>query len=163
MKSLYLRIWLTVVSMLGAFAIASGWFVQRHLESERERIENAQSERLSAWAELVQRSLPPADAAPELQGAELREWSTRLRLPMALDDPGGRRIAAADAYLRVTKAKIDRAFLVKILRNPQFQYKVAPTNTYGLAQFLFQAGAIKKQPATWRDYFFDHPALASGS
>jgi signal transduction histidine kinase len=100
MKSLYLRIWLTVVSMLGAFAIASGWFVQRHLESERERIENAQSERLSAWAELVQRSLPPADAAPELQGAELREWSTRLRLPMALDDPGGRRIAAADAYLR---------------------------------------------------------------
>lgn len=70
---------------------------------------------------------------------------------------------AADAYLRVTKAKIDRAFLVKILKNPQFQYKVAPTNTYGLAQFLFQAGAIRKQPATWRDYFFDHPALASGS
>jgi NitT/TauT family transport system substrate-binding protein len=70
---------------------------------------------------------------------------------------------AADAYLRVTKAKIDRAFLVKILKNPQFQYKVAPTNTYGLAQFLHQAGAIKKQPASWRDYFFDHPALASGS
>jgi NitT/TauT family transport system substrate-binding protein len=70
---------------------------------------------------------------------------------------------AADAYLRVTKAKIDRAFLVKVLKNPQFQYKVAPTNTYGLAQFLFQAGAIKKQPASWRDYFFDDPALASGS
>jgi NitT/TauT family transport system substrate-binding protein len=70
---------------------------------------------------------------------------------------------AADAYLRVTKAKIDRAFLVKIIRNPQFQYKVAPQNTQGLAQFLFQAGAIKKQPASWRDYFFDHPALASGS
>ena len=100
MKSLYLRIWLTVVSMLGAFAIASGWFVQRHLENERVRIETAQSERLSAWAELVQRSLPPADAAPELQAAELREWSTRLRLPMALDDANGRRIAAADAYLR---------------------------------------------------------------
>jgi NitT/TauT family transport system substrate-binding protein len=63
----------------------------------------------------------------------------------------------------VTKAKIDRAFLVKIIRNPQFQYKVAPQNTQGLAQFLFQAGAIKKQPASWRDYFFDHPALASGS
>jgi NitT/TauT family transport system substrate-binding protein len=70
---------------------------------------------------------------------------------------------AADAYLRVTKAKIDRAFLVKIIRNPQFQYKVAPQNTQGLAQFLFQAGAIKKRPASWRDYFFDHPALASGS
>ena len=70
---------------------------------------------------------------------------------------------AADAYLRVTGAKIDRAFLVKVLRNPQFQYKVAPQNTLGLAQFLYQAGAIRKQPASWRDYFFEHPALASGS
>jgi signal transduction histidine kinase len=100
MKSLYLRIWLTVVSVLGAFALASGWFVQRHLESERARIESTQSERLGAWAELVQRSLPPADAPPEQQAAELRDWSQRLRLPMALDDADGRRIAAADAYLR---------------------------------------------------------------
>jgi signal transduction histidine kinase len=100
MKSLYLRIWLTVVSMLGAFAIASGWFVQRAFENERARIESTQSERLGAWAELVQRSLPPADAPAEQQAAELREWSQRLRLPMALDDAGGRRIAVADAYLR---------------------------------------------------------------
>jgi len=70
---------------------------------------------------------------------------------------------AADAYLRVTKAKIDRAELVKIIRNPQFQYTVAPRNTLGLAQFLYQAGAIKKQPASWQDYFFPNPALASGS
>ena len=100
MKSLYLRIWLTVVSMLGAFAIASGWFVQRHLENERARLESTQSERLGAWAELVQRSLPPADAPAEAQAAELRDWSQRLRLPMALDDANGRRIAVADAYLR---------------------------------------------------------------
>jgi signal transduction histidine kinase len=100
MKSLYLRIWLTVVSVLGAFALASGWFVQRHLESERARIESTQSERLGAWAELVQRSLPPADAPPETQAAELRDWSQRLRLPMALDDASGRRIAVAEAYLR---------------------------------------------------------------
>jgi NitT/TauT family transport system substrate-binding protein len=40
---------------------------------------------------------------------------------------------------------------------------VAPQNTLGLAQFLFKAGAIKKQPASWRDYFFEHPALAAGS
>lgn len=70
---------------------------------------------------------------------------------------------AVDAYLRVTKAKTDRAFLLKVIRNPQIQFKVAPQNTLGLAQFLFQAGAIKKQPASWRDYFFEHPALASGS
>jgi signal transduction histidine kinase len=100
MKSLYLRIWLTVVSVLAAFALVSGWFVQRHLESERQRIEGAVSDRLGAWAELVQRSLPPADAAPELQATALREWSLRLRLPMALDDPTGHRVATADVYLR---------------------------------------------------------------
>ena len=70
---------------------------------------------------------------------------------------------AADAYLRVTKARIDRAFLLKVIKNPQIEFKVAPQNTLGLAQFLYQAGAIKKQPASWRDYFFEHPALGSGS
>ena len=70
---------------------------------------------------------------------------------------------AADAYLRVTKAKTDRAFLLKVIRNPQIQFKVAPQNTLALAQFLHQTGAIRKQPSSWRDYFFQHPALASGS
>ena len=100
MKSLYLRIWLTVVAVLGAFALVSGWLVQRHLEQERVRLEGAQSERLGAWAELVQRSLPAADAAPEQQVAALREWSLRLRLPMALDDATGQRIGTAESYLR---------------------------------------------------------------
>ena len=39
MRSLYLRIWLTVVAALALFAAVSGWLVQRHLEQERERIE----------------------------------------------------------------------------------------------------------------------------
>jgi NitT/TauT family transport system substrate-binding protein len=70
---------------------------------------------------------------------------------------------AADAYLRVTKAKIDRAFLLKVIRNPQIGFNVAPQNTLGLAKFMHAAGAIKKEPASWRDYFFEHPALAAGS
>jgi NitT/TauT family transport system substrate-binding protein len=70
---------------------------------------------------------------------------------------------ATDAYLRVTKAKTDRAFLLKVIRNPQIEFKVAPQNTLGLAQFLHQAGAIKTRAASWRDYFFEHPALAAGS
>jgi len=70
---------------------------------------------------------------------------------------------AADAYLRVTKAKTDRAFLLKVIRNPQIEFKVAPQNTLGLAQFLHQAGAIKTRAASWRDYFFEHPALGAGS
>lgn len=70
---------------------------------------------------------------------------------------------AADAYLRVTKAKIDRALLLKVITDPKNQFKVAPQNTLGLAQFMGQAGAIRNKPASWRDYFFTHPALASGS
>ena len=70
---------------------------------------------------------------------------------------------AADAYLRVTKGKIDRAFLLKVIKNPQIQFKVAPQNTQGMATFLHGAGAIKNKPASWRDYFFEHPALAKGS
>jgi NitT/TauT family transport system substrate-binding protein len=70
---------------------------------------------------------------------------------------------AADAYLRVTKGKIDRDLLLKVIKDPQIQFKVAPQNTLGMAQFLQQVGAIKNKPASWRDYFFEHPALAKGS
>ncbi|MDQ1920412.1 ABC transporter substrate-binding protein [Massilia pseudoviolaceinigra] len=71
--------------------------------------------------------------------------------------------AAADAYLPVNKSSTDRALLLKVIKNPKVQFQVAPQNTFGLAQFLFQAGALKKQPASWRDYFFQSPAVASGS
>jgi len=71
--------------------------------------------------------------------------------------------AAADAYLRVNKNSIDRALLVKVIKNPKVQFSVAPRNTLGLAQFLHQVGAIRKKPESWRDYFFAHPALDKGS
>ena len=69
---------------------------------------------------------------------------------------------AADAYLRVSKSKVDRELLLKIIKNPQVQFKVAPQNTYGLAQFLHRVGVLKNQPASWRDYFFDDPAIGQG-
>ena len=100
MKSLYLRIWLTVVAALALFALVSGGMWQRHVEQERLRFETAASERLSAWAELVQRALPGADAPPAEQAEALREWSARLRVPLALDDRRGERIAASDSFLR---------------------------------------------------------------
>jgi signal transduction histidine kinase len=100
MRSLYLRIYLTVVAALALFALVSGWLVQRHLEEQRARVEAAQRERMAAWADLLQRSLPSADAPREEQAAALREWSQRLRLPLALDDAEGRRIGASDVYTR---------------------------------------------------------------
>ncbi|WP_020203444.1 MULTISPECIES: ABC transporter substrate-binding protein [Cupriavidus] len=71
--------------------------------------------------------------------------------------------AAADLYIRVNKAKIDRALLVKILKNPQVQFKVTPQNTFTLAEFMYRVGAIRNQPKSWQDYFFQDPATAQGS
>ncbi len=104
MGSLYVRIYLTVLAVLALFAGISGWVVQRHLDGQREEqrqvMQSAVRERAEAWGELLQRALPPPEASPEAQTEALREWSQRLRLPMALDDAQGRRIGASDSYLR---------------------------------------------------------------
>jgi signal transduction histidine kinase len=100
MRSLYLRIYATVVAALLLFALASGWMLQRHLEDDRARNESALSERLGAWAELIQRSLPGVDAPAEAQAAALRDWSQRLRLPLALDSASGQRIGASESFDR---------------------------------------------------------------
>lgn len=70
---------------------------------------------------------------------------------------------AADIYLRVNHAKTDRALLLKILRDPQMQFTIVPRHTFAIAQFMRRVGAIRHAPASWRDYFFDDPALAGGS
>jgi NitT/TauT family transport system substrate-binding protein len=70
---------------------------------------------------------------------------------------------AADIYIRVNDSKIDRNLLLKILRDPQVQFKTAPQNTLGLAQFMYRVGAIRNEPKSWHDYFFDDPAVAGGS
>jgi signal transduction histidine kinase len=99
-KSLYLRIYLTVVIALALFAAGSAWLFQRQVQVERGRIDAQSSERIAAWAELIQRSLPSADAPRDVQAQALRDWSQRLRLPLALDDASGERLAASDMYTR---------------------------------------------------------------
>ena len=100
LRSLYLRIYLTVLAALALFALVSGWLVQRHFDQERERFVATAQERAAAWGELLQRSLPGADAPPPQQAEALGEWSERLRLPLALDDAQGVRIGASDSFPR---------------------------------------------------------------
>ncbi|MBQ0957551.1 HAMP domain-containing histidine kinase [Ideonella sp. 4Y11] len=100
MKTLYLRIWLTVVAALALFALAGGWMVQRHLEQERAQFEQRISERMASWAELIENALPEPTAPDSVQAAMLAEWSQRLRLPLALDAADGRRIAASESFER---------------------------------------------------------------
>lgn len=71
--------------------------------------------------------------------------------------------AAADIYLKRNKSGLDRNLLLSIIRNPQIQFKVAPENTLGMAHFLHRVGAIRQQPTSWKDYFFDDPVTSGGS
>ena len=100
MRSLYLRIYATLVLVLLLFAAASGWLFQRQLEQERVRADSVLTERMGAWAELIQRSLPGADAQVGDQSSALHDWASRLRLPLALESASGERIAASESFLR---------------------------------------------------------------
>ena len=100
MRSLYLRIYLTVLLALALFALASLWLVQRHFDHERERFLGSAQQRAQAWAELLQRALPDAQAPPDEQAAALNDWAGRLRLPLALDDATGQRIGTSEAFAR---------------------------------------------------------------
>ena len=104
MRSLYLRIYVTVVASLALFAVVAGWVVQRHLAEQRDeqrvRLEGATRERVQAWGDLLERAMPPASAPLEEQLAALRDWSQRLRLPMALDDASGHRLGVSDSFRR---------------------------------------------------------------
>ena len=97
MKTLALRIYLTVVTVLLVFALVSGWLAQRNLEHERSQVQSfaAWHERAAAWGELLENSLPPVSAAEQEQARVFLDWAERLRLPMALDSPEGRRIATS--------------------------------------------------------------------
>ncbi|MGA0611997.1 HAMP domain-containing sensor histidine kinase [Caldimonas sp. KR1-144] len=103
MRTLYLRIYATVVAVLLLFALFSGWLLQHKLEQERAQFQQASSERLQAWAELLQGALPSADAPPDEQAQALLEWSQRLRWPLALDDVRGERIATSPSFERAQR------------------------------------------------------------
>lgn len=100
MKSLYLRIYLTLVALLLAFAFGSAWLFQRHIEQERGNVEIAASERLNAMAGLLKLALPPATAPRADQAAVFADWGGRLRMPLALEAADGSRIGTTQMFRR---------------------------------------------------------------
>lgn len=70
---------------------------------------------------------------------------------------------AADIFIRTNKSNVDRKLLLSIIKNPDVQFKLAPENTFALAEFMHRVGAIKNKPASVKDYFFDDAHLAGGS
>jgi signal transduction histidine kinase len=102
MKTLALRIYLAVVAVLMLFALVTGWLAQRNFEREREHLMALQSsaqasarDRAEAWVELIENSLPDVGVDEAMQRDALLDWSQRLRLPMALDNTQGVRIATS--------------------------------------------------------------------
>lgn len=112
--TLTLRIYVTVVAVLLLFAGVSAWIFQRHMEDERLHAESVLSERMAAWGDLIQRSLPEPDAPVPDQAAALTEWSLRLRMPLALDSIQGQRIGASDSFLRREHEGNGRSFAVRL-------------------------------------------------
>lgn len=102
MRSLYLRVWLTVVAVLALFALGSGWLAQRQIVEERRQFSENARDRIMALAELIGQALPEPEVAPELQAQALQQWSDRLRVPLALDNAQGQRIASTTAFDRRT-------------------------------------------------------------
>lgn len=114
MRTLTLRIYLTVVAVLLLFAFGSGWLVQRQIEQERQNSESVVSDRMAAWGDLIQRSLPGIDAPVADQSAALLDWSQRLRVPLALDDVRGQRIVASESFLRRQAEPGSRQFSIAL-------------------------------------------------
>ncbi len=100
MRTLYLRIYLTVVAVLLLFALLSGFLVQRDIDSARTEGQLLWAERLVEWAELAQGHLPPAGAPADEQREALETLAERMHLPLALDAANGERIAASERFER---------------------------------------------------------------
>ena len=145
MKSLYLRIYATVVAVLLLFAFASGFVVEQHIDRERQRNESAANERLEAWGDLIQRSLPGTDAPPEAQGGGAALSGRSVRFPLALDDPDGWRIGASESYARRLEEGAIKPYPVK-LDDGRTLWTFRPGQLRQLANTVRRGGADGRPP-----------------
>jgi signal transduction histidine kinase len=100
MNTLYLRIYTTVVAVLLAFALVAALVLRHMAENERVRIEAVVAQRVAVWSSLIENNLPSADADEEEQRQALLEWSRRLRVPLALENLVGQRVATSPGFAR---------------------------------------------------------------
>lgn len=71
--------------------------------------------------------------------------------------------AAADIFIRQTDSKTPRDLIVQIIKSPEVEFTIQPERTLVLGEFLHRVGAIKNEPKTLSDYFFETPEVSSGS
>ncbi|KAF1042817.1 MAG: hypothetical protein GAK35_02504 [Herbaspirillum frisingense] len=103
--------------------------------------------------------------APERFQKENPKTFTALRraLAEALSFVQGHKAEAAAIYVRLESSKLPVGFVQEIISSPDVQYTLQPQNTFKLASFLADVGAIKHRPASWKDYFFEEAQSQGGS
>ena len=114
MKSLYVRIYLTLVVLLLAFAFGATWLFQRQMEQERGTADAAATERLVSMGMLIHHALPAASAPREEQAAAVAYWGQRLRMAIALQDDKGQRIGASELFERREDGPVSRQVHVNL-------------------------------------------------
>ena len=62
---------------------------------------------------------------------------------------------AAEIFIRSSRSSIDAKTVVSIITSADFDFKLTPQHTLGLATFMQRVGAIKTRPTTAHDYLFD--------
>lgn len=100
MKSLFWRIYLTILICLLAFGAAAFWLADQRIERAENRLAGWQQIQLQELAEAAQERLPAASAPLHEQARALHQLSREMRRPLALADAQGNRIAESRSYQR---------------------------------------------------------------
>jgi NitT/TauT family transport system substrate-binding protein len=70
---------------------------------------------------------------------------------------------AADVFIKQSKSKLGRDFILSMIKDPEIEFTTTPRNTMGYAGFMNRIGSIKNKPASWKDYYFEEIHGAGGS
>jgi NitT/TauT family transport system substrate-binding protein len=71
--------------------------------------------------------------------------------------------AAAALWIADSHSSLPVDFVEKIVAGPQVRWTMAPENTMKFARFMVTNGMLKREPESWRDYFFPEIHGVDGS
>jgi NitT/TauT family transport system substrate-binding protein len=71
--------------------------------------------------------------------------------------------AAADLFIKASKAKDSPESVLKTLNDPNLEYTTTPKGIMKYVDFMNRVGSIKGRPATWRELFFPEVHTQPGS
>jgi len=71
--------------------------------------------------------------------------------------------AAAQTYLTVTKDKTTLEDMTAMVNDPKIAFRLQPSATFPVAEFLHQIGRVRTKAASWKDLFFPSAHNLNGS